>query len=619
MSVTTESSTDRSRRFASPFGVETPAGAEGWQRMYPYYLLFSEENREHEENAFWFRDSMHLPEVQLPFETEVHEGWRLALSAFNSRIFAVPPAFGVDVRMLNGYQYTTGIPVTDPALIEQRAQVFTERAGYYFANWDRLFGEWKQKAESLIVGMRDIVVPLALPDLESYADFHTDASKHSGTKALVAWDRLMEANLTGWHYHFEMLNIGYAAYLNLFVFCRQAFPNIKDQTIAYMVAGTDILYFRPDDELKKLAKLGVQLELGAKLRKSATPEAILAELRTDRRGAAWVFAFEKAREPWFHLSTGSSLYTRYPTWNDDLRVPWRNLLSYLDKIERGENVERPTQALLERRNRLASEYRSLLDSDGDRQTFDQNLALARTVAAYIEDHAFYMHDWFHAVFWKKVREFGALFTSTGFLETPNDVFYMNRWEIAPALWDAVAGWAVAAPVRGTRGYWKREVAARKKIVEVLRGWTPPPALGPVPEAVNDPIVVMLWGVTPERINQWYGEGDASPDRVRGVPGSAGTVKARARVIHSIDELDQVRDGEVLVCLTTEPAWTSIFSRVAATVSDIGGVMCHSAIVSREYGLPAVVGTGDATKKIKTGDLIEVDGTNGVVTIVERAV
>jgi pyruvate,water dikinase len=78
-------------RFASPFEIETPPGAEGWM---------------------W--DGMHLPEVQLPFETHTHEGWIYACSVVNSRIFAVPPSFGFTQRMLNGYEYVALSPVTDP-------------------------------------------------------------------------------------------------------------------------------------------------------------------------------------------------------------------------------------------------------------------------------------------------------------------------------------------------------------------------------------------------------------------------------------------------------------------------------------------------------------------------
>ena len=75
-------------------------------------------------------------------------------------------------------------------------------------------------------------------------------------------------------------------------------------------------------------------------------------------------------------------------------------------------------------------------------------------------------------------------------------------------------------------------------------------------------------------------------------------------------------GDVTVATSTSPAWAPIFSKIAATVTDIGGIMSHAAIVSREYGLPAVVGTGFATQRVKTGQLIEVDGNEGTVRIVE---
>ena len=77
-------------------------------------------------------------------------------------------------------------------------------------------------------------------------------------------------------------------------------------------------------------------------------------------------------------------------------------------------------------------------------------------------------------------------------------------------------------------------------------------------------------------------------------------------------------GEILVCTITSPAWAPIFSKIAATVTDIGGIMSHAAIVSREYGLPAVVGTGTATSRIKTGQRVRVDGSSGTVQILDGA-
>jgi pyruvate, water dikinase len=78
----------------------------------------------------------------------------------------------------------------------------------------------------------------------------------------------------------------------------------------------------------------------------------------------------------------------------------------------------------------------------------------------------------------------------------------------------------------------------------------------------------------------------------------------------------VRPGEILVCTITSPSWAPIFSKIKGTVTDIGGIMSHAAIVSREYGLPAVVGTGTATSRIKTGQMLRVDGSTGVVQILD---
>jgi len=88
------------------------------------------------------------------------------------------------------------------------------------------------------------------------------------------------------------------------------------------------------------------------------------------------------------------------------------------------------------------------------------------------------------------------------------------------------------------------------------------------------------------------------------------------VLRAVNEIGQVREGDILVSPVTTPSWGPIFPKIKAAVSDIGGTMSHAAIISREYGLPAVVGTGVATKRIRTGQRIRVDGDNGIVTILD---
>ena len=91
----------------------------------------------------------------------------------------------------------------------------------------------------------------------------------------------------------------------------------------------------------------------------------------------------------------------------------------------------------------------------------------------------------------------------------------------------------------------------------------------------------------------------------------------ARVITAVDQLDQVELGEILVCPITAPSWAPVFAKIAGAVSDVGGIMSHAAIVSREYGLPAVVGTGFGTRQIETGQRVRVDGNEGTVTVVDE--
>jgi pyruvate, water dikinase len=125
---------------------------------------------------------------------------------------------------------------------------------------------------------------------------------------------------------------------------------------------------------------------------------------------------------------------------------------------------------------------------------------------------------------------------------------------------------------------------------------------------------MLWGITDETIETWLGDEELDENVVRGYAASPGVVEGVARVLMNVNDIGQIREGEVLVCPVTAPSWGPVFGKIAAAVSDIGGTMSHAAIVAREYGMPAVVGTGQATTKIRTGDRVRVDGDRGIVTI-----
>ena len=116
--------------------IKPPPGAEGWERLYPYYYFFSEDRRDFEEGKLWFFDQMHNPEAVYPFDTIMTESWWVALNQYTTRVWVVPPALGIDQRIVNGYLYLSPNVVTDPELIAERAKHFEERAGYYYEHWE---------------------------------------------------------------------------------------------------------------------------------------------------------------------------------------------------------------------------------------------------------------------------------------------------------------------------------------------------------------------------------------------------------------------------------------------------------------------------------------------------
>jgi phosphoenolpyruvate synthase/pyruvate phosphate dikinase len=107
------------------------------------------------------------------------------------------------------------------------------------------------------------------------------------------------------------------------------------------------------------------------------------------------------------------------------------------------------------------------------------------------------------------------------------------------------------------------------------------------------------------------------ENLRGHPGSAGNIEGFVRLIDNPEEGDQLRSGEILVAVTTNVGWTPLFPRAAAVITDIGAPLAHAAIVARELGIPAVVGCGNATTRLRTGDRVRVDGGAGIVEILER--
>jgi len=173
-----------------------------------------------------------------------------------------------------------------------------------------------------------------------------------------------------------------------------------------------------------------------------------------------------------------------------------------------------------------------------------------------------------------------------------------------------------------------------EIVDLLRGDTAPlakvpvrqgayetyRALPPYPALIRGRFDPTRWAADPNRRSDYYDERAQTTkpdDTITGFPGAAGVVEGIARVLRTPEDAAQLRDGEILVTTVTNIGWTPIFPRAAAIVTDVGAPLSHAAIVARELGIPAVVGCGNATMRLHTGDRIRVDGSHGTVEVLRQ--
>jgi pyruvate,water dikinase len=357
----------------------------------------------------------------------------------------------------------------------------------------------------------------------------------------------------------------------------------------------------------------VDLDLDSVLAEGSVDD-VVADLRTSPEGEKWLAAWDQAKQPWFNFSAGSGFYHTDKVWLENLDIPLGFVRNYIAQVRRGEQLDRPLAEVSAERDRIVSEYTELIEADEDRAAFEAKLGLARVVFPYVENHNFYIEHWAHSIIWRKMRDLGGVLAGAGFFSTADDIFLLKRTEVIEAIFDLYHGWAVGIPSRGP-AYWSQEIKRREGVMDALRQWSPPPALGVPPEVITEPFTIMLWGITSDSVKQWLG-GAQQDGGLTGFAASPGVAEGPARVITSADGIADLQEGEILVAPLTAPSWAPVFGKIAATVTDVGGIMSHAAIVCREYGLPAVTGTAFGTKTIKTGQRLRVDGNTGQVTVLD---
>lgn len=269
-------------------------------------------------------------------------------------------------------------------------------------------------------------------------------------------------------------------------------------------------------------------------------------------------------------------------------------------------VSHPERDALKQQAKLAQERDALIASTAHslnpilRPIFKLLLGWAQKFSPNREVALFYV-----GAAWPALRrlalELGQRLTESGSLEKPDDVFYLKSGELSAA---------IEARESGNGRSDLAQLAQERRTLRDAQMRLDPPVTVPVGgRMMFGPIDMAMFEPKPRTV----GTGPT----LAGYAVSPGTVTAPASLIRSPEDFDQMVPDTILVCPTTTPAWTPLFAQAKGLVTDIGGALAHGSIVAREYGIPAVMGTGNATQRIKSGMMLTVDGDAGTVTLVDE--
>ncbi len=374
--------------------------------------------------------------------------------------------------------------------------------------------------------------------------------------------------------------------------CKQEFGDEGELIAGDLLSGLYNKSVESGVELWRLAQAAKEAPAVERLLREEKAGAFLDKLDAVAGGPEFRRKLDDFLEVYGHRNESFSELI-FPTWREDPRFPLLMVRRYIDAAaERGPGGLHA--AVTERREKRTREVKERLADQPERwAAFERTMRIAQQHPVLQEDHNFYIDQQGPAATRLVCLAFGDLLAGRGQIDAAADVFYLSEQELRAGL---------TAPSQNLRGRVDTARAARDRWMRVL----PPASIG--------------GGVfMPPPMQQFFGPIANEPMEAgafRGVAGSAGQVRAVARLILTLDDIDRLSPGEILVTYATAPPWTPAFAIAGGIVTDIGGTLSHCAVVAREYGIPAVVGTRVATATIQDGQLITVDGTAGVVRVDE---
>lgn len=542
---------------------------------------------EEEKNLFWWYDDNHVPFPVSPMYFSL-DGWWGPTCAYMFKRFDVPTGITWEGKRINGYVYTA-IASRDPKDAEE-----TEK--YY--NW-----VMPSYASNFLTWWNERYLPEVLGNFKYVDTF--DAQKATLPELMIHLEEMIDIQERHFRLHWILNWAQFQASIEFVGTVKELIPDVSQDMLSKVsVSRKD----RNWDSLKALYNLKEKIKKDAELKaifeKYEKPVDIEAQLKKTEKGKKFLNdVFEYAKEFGY-----KAIYTHeyiYPLYIEDQKPILEQLKNYL---ENDFNYQAVYDNCISEQERAIAYLREKVakKSEKDKERFERALDLNLRMLPLTPDHHFYFDQGTYARMRVVLLRVARKMVEQGLLDDQEDIMYLEHEQLRRYVGDP-------------EHYPGRQlIKEAKEAMEKARLIAPRDWVGTVTRQnmYIEPYHT-LWGY-PEKFEreQKRAKEEKIKGQVQGLAGSGGVVEGIAHVVLSPAEFDDVKQGEIMVCIMTNPAWVVVFSKIAGIVTDSGGVLSHSAVVAREFMIPAVVGTGSATREIKTGDRIRVDGDNGVVYILD---
>jgi phosphohistidine swiveling domain-containing protein len=557
---------------------------------------FPIEWEEGERELFWIYDDLHIPNPVSPMFFDIGGWWLTCDHMF--RRFGTPFASDWIAKEINGYVYTAAVPAdagirAEASEYQARYAPRVPRDPAYAGKIGAYLG-WvlPHYAESFLDWWRDRLRPEIERNFEYLDNFDTDAASLLDLAVLL--EDAIDIHDRHWKIHW-MLNFAQFASTQALNATIEEVRGEADPALMGRLQSS--LEDRNWDSIEDLWKLKEEIKADPELAaafEGETAADVRRALEGSERGRRFLGERVLAHQKAFGYKAIWSHEFAFKTWREDPAPILEAVRGYLATDY---DYEANIAAVREDLEKATAETVEGLEGE-PRERLQGALDRSLSMNPLTPDHHFYVDQGTNARLRLLLIAIGEKLVGAGTLDDPEDVMYLRYNELRLLMADQSS-----LDARGT-------VGERRDAREAAYELRPPSWVGTATQTSLDFPYNALWGF-PEK---FYAGEPSTTGEVRGLAASPGVVEGPARYVASLDEFDQVKDGEILVCRMTNPAWVVLFTKIGGLVTDAGGAVSHPAVVAREFGIPAVVGTTNAGERIKTGDRVRVNGTTGVVEI-----